>query len=320
MRRTFGLLTLFVFLAGCNQSQREAARTKPQPGAAYRVQNEARELALQDAPESPAAEEAMLRAPEGGAGYGRAGGQTVGDPTGLGQASGDRKIIYNASLDLVVSDFSALETQLPDLVRGAQGYISEAQSDQQQGERTSGSWVVRIPSGDFDGFLQKVADLGVVEARRVTTEEVTEEYVDLEARIANKQKMEERVLEIIKQRSGPLAEVLQLEAELSRIREEIERMQGRLRLLSNQRALATVRISAREEHNYVPPQQPTLATQLRETWRGSWNALSGLGAAALLLAVAVAPWLLVVIPVGGLTALVWRRVLRNQALGRQGTG
>lgn len=316
MRRAFGLLTLFVFFAGCSQSQREAARSKPQPGAAYRVQNEARQMALaQDAAESPASAESKLQASEGSAGYGRVGS----DPTGLGQAGGDRKIIYNASLGLVVSDFSALETKLPALVRTAQGYISEAQSDQQQGKRTSGTWVVRIPSGDFEGFLQNVANLGVVEARRVTTEEVTEEYVDLEARIANKQKMEERVLEIIKQRSGPLAEVLQLEAELSRIREEIERMQGRLRLLANQTSLATVRISAREEHNYVPPQQPTLATQLRETWHGSWSALSGLGAAALLLLVALAPWMLLVIPLGGLAALVYRRVLRHQALGRQGT-
>jgi len=229
-------------------------------------------------------------------------------------APADLKIIYNASLGLVVPNFTKLEAELPALVRAANGYIAEARSDQNQGKRTSGAWVVRVPTGDFDGFLQRVAALGIAESQQITAEEVTAEYVDLEARIANKQKMEQRVLEIIQQRSGPLAEVLQLEGELARIREEIELMQGRLRLLANQTSLATVRIEAREEHNYVPPQLPSFAQQLRDTWQGSWTVLTGLGSTALLAAVALAPWLLFGIPLGLATAFAARRASRSRWL------
>ncbi len=224
----------------------------------------------------------------------------------------DLKVIHNATLELVTPKFSELEAQLPLLVRQAQGYVAESNSNQNQGQRTSGTWVVRIPTGAFDGFLQKLAGLGTIESRQVAAEEVTAEYVDLEARIVNKQKMEQRVLEIIGQRSGPLAEVMQLEGELARIREEVERMQGRLRLLANQTSLATVRISAHEEQNYIPRPEPTFAERLDTTWKGTLSRLTSVGAAVLLTAVALGPWLVVGMPLAALALVSARRLARSR--------
>jgi ribosomal protein S30 len=300
MKRWCWILSALI-VAGCSrgpESKRAATEAAPAATHDFRAQS-----AL-----AAAADDVQREAPYSAV-------KVVNDQAGVSAAApADLKIIYNASLGLVVPNFGKLETELPALVRAANGYIAEARSDQKQGKRTSGDWVVRVPTGEFDGFLQRVAALGIAESRQITAEEVTEEYVDLEARVVNKQKMEQRVLEIIQQRSGPLAEVLQLEGELARIREEIELMQGRLRLLANQTSLATVRIAAREEHNYVPPQQPSFATQLRETWQGSWSALAGVGSTTLLAAVALVPWLLFGVPLMLAGALVSRRLIRARRL------
>jgi hypothetical protein len=120
------------------------------------------------------------------------------------------------------------------------------------------------------------------------------------------------VLEIIGQRSGPLAEVMQLEGELARIREEVERMQGRLRLLANQTSLATVRISAHEEQNYVPRPEPTFAERLDTTWKGTLSKLTSVGAAVLLTAVALGPWLVVGMPLAALALVTARRLARTR--------
>ena len=81
------------------------------------------------------------------------------------------------------------------------------------------------------------------------------------------------------------------EAELTRVRGEVEQMQGRLRFLANRADLSTITITATELKNYTPPQPVTLASQINTTFFGSLNALIALGESLLLVAIALVPWL-----------------------------
>ena len=105
---------------------------------------------------------------------------------------------------------------------------------------------MRIPVPQFQRFVEETSRLGVSERREIQSDDVTEEYVDLEARLANKQQLEARLLELVAKRTDEIKDVIAVEAELSRVREEIERMQGRLRYLTDRVALTTVEITAYE--------------------------------------------------------------------------
>ena len=85
---------------------------------------------------------------------------------------------------------------------------------------------------------------------------MSEEYFDLDARQAAKKVEETRLLKHLADSTGKLDEILAVERELSRVRSEIERMQGRLRALSNLTTLATVTINVSEIKDYVPPRAP----------------------------------------------------------------
>ena len=89
-------------------------------------------------------------------------------------------------------------------------------------------WKIRVPVDQFESFVQKVVALGELERTLRTSQDVTEEYYDIEARIKNKKVEEERLLKHLEKSTGKLEEILAVEREISRVRGEVERLQGRL--------------------------------------------------------------------------------------------
>ena len=222
-----------------------------------------------------------------------------------------RRIIYVAEVELVVKDFSSIEGRVPELVEKFGGYLADAAIDRTQGRSRSGRWVARVPVERFEEFVEALADVGVPVRREQTAQDVTVQYIDLEARIANKQRLEERLLQLLEDRSGKLSEIIEVERELARVREEIETMQGQLRYMANRAALATVTIRAREDDRYVPAQAPTFTARIGDAWRDSLGALRRFGEAAVIVAVSVAPWLVLLVPV-----LLWFVLARRRRIAR----
>jgi len=179
--------------------------------------------------------------------------------------------------------------------------------DRIQGENRTGRWVTRIPVEAFSSFLEELESLGLPDSRRQTAQDVTEEFVDLEARIKNKKRLEERILKLVEERAGKIQEVVEVERELGRVREEIEWMEGRLRYLRNRTSLTTVTINAREEQDYVPPQAPTFGNRIAEGWGGSLDTMLKTVQAVVLVVVVVIPWLVPPLLVAGLICHRWRR-------------
>jgi type II secretory pathway pseudopilin PulG len=212
-----------------------------------------------------------------------------------------RKIIYEAEIGLVVKKVADTETNLHTLLKQFDGYIAESNVDRVEGEELTGRWKVRVPVNHFDSFVEQLARLGVAETRRQTAQDVTEEFVDLEAQIANKKKLEERIVALLKDTSGKIKDVIEVERELARVRGEVEQMEGRLRYLTNRTDFTTVAISAREEENYVPPAAPTFVDRIAQAWNMSLVAMRGVGEQLVVAAVYVFPWLavamVIVIPV-----------------------
>jgi hypothetical protein len=119
---------------------------------------------------------------------------------------------------------------------------------------------LRIPADRFDEATAGVRPLGKVEQLDVSVEDVTEQYMDLEARLANARRLEERLLQLLETRTGTLEQVLAAERELARVRTEIELYDGRLRQLASRVSLSTLTIVVQEP-------RPILGTRpARASW------------------------------------------------------
>ena len=223
------------------------------------------------------------------------------DPTK--SATAGRKIIYNAHVDLVTEDLNLLEAALTKLVSTHKAYVADSDRTGSTGSNRHGMWKVRVPVDLYDPFVKGAVALGELVSMKADSQDVSEEYFDLDARQAAKKVEEARLLKHLADSTGKLEEILAVERELSRVRGEIERMQGRLRAISNLTSLATVTVTASEIKGYVPPQAPTLGTRLARTFAASLEAIQQLGEGLLIGLVAIIPWLPLVAL--GLGIILW---------------
>lgn len=221
-----------------------------------------------------------------------------------------RKIVYRGTVDLVTEDLDGVTDRVAALMKDYGGYIAGSERSGQQGDRPKARWTLRIPSARYDEFMSAASTLGEVRRLETASDEVTEEYYDLETRIRNKTAQEKRLLEILETREGELEDVLAVERELGRVREEVERMEGRLRRLDDLTAMSTVTVIVEEIHDYVPPVEPTFATQVSRTFDSSLEAMSAFGVSLALVVVALAPWAVLFFVPGVVFLLVFRRLTR----------
>ena len=224
----------------------------------------------------------------------------------------ERKIIYTADIRLVVDDFADCSSEITRLTESMGGYLAAENLDKSHGERRSGSWTARIPVDKYRTFLERVAEMGVLESQNQNAQDVTEEYVDVTARIANKKKLETRIIELLQRKDAQLKSVIEVENELARVRGEIERLEGRMRYLQNKTSLTTVTINIREEKNYVPPTAPTFGQQISNSWTSSISALIEFGKRTVIFVAAVTPWAILALFVASLIWITIKITRRRQ--------
>lgn len=130
---------------------------------------------------------------------------------------------------------------------------------------------LRVPSARFDEAVNGLSPIGKVESVSVTVQDVGEEYVDVGARVANARRLEQRLVELLAHRTGKLADVLSVERELARVREQIERYEGRMRYLRTQASVSTLSVSIHEPFPIVA-ERPG-AHPMRDAFVQAWRNL-----------------------------------------------
>lgn len=141
--------------------------------------------------------------------------------------------------------------------------------------QTGASLVVRLPAAKFDEAFAAVRALGRVLAESRQADDVTEEYVDLGIRLDTAKKARDRLLEVL-QKAEKVEDILKVEAELRRLTEEIERMEGRRKFLADQVALATLRVTF-QATAAAPPPPPRSRQRSRFEWVNLVGAESMMG-------------------------------------------
>ena len=157
------------------------------------------------------------------------------------------KLIRNAALEIEVEHFeNAMET-IATVAGEEQGYVNTQNSERGANGKLQGVIVVKILPASLDRFLLKLRALGDLKNQTLGAEDVTKAYFDTDARLRNSKRMEERLIDMLKKNTGKVSDLLQVEKELSRVREQIEQMQGQLKYYDALVAYATVTISLREK-------------------------------------------------------------------------
>ena len=149
------------------------------------------------------------------------------------------------------------------------GYVANVSMQGGKEQIRQATLELKVPADRFDELTGGLEPLGRVEFVNVAAEDVGEEFVDLTARASNSRRLESRLLELLGTRTGRLQDVLSVERELARVREEIERIDGRLRYLKTRAAMSTLSVQLHEPFPIVGdhPGRNLVLEALREAWR-----------------------------------------------------
>jgi hypothetical protein len=189
--------------------------------------------------EAPAAEEAGFDDSAGGGGA-----LDNLSANAVQQAQDSRVIIYTGNMSLTVDDTRQAVEAITSLANEQGGYVSGS-NIYQAGEVPRGNITIRIPAENYQATVERLRTLAErVESETTNTQDVTEEFTDLEARKTNLEFTEAALQELLEERQqvGRTSDILEVYRELTNIRGQIEQIEGRLRYLSNQSALSTISI------------------------------------------------------------------------------
>jgi len=177
------------------------------------------------------------------------------------------------------------------------GYITNSSISGGRDQIRQATFELKIPAPKYDQAVGLLSTIGKVETVSSSAQDVGEEFVDVTARVNNSRRLEERLISLLANRTGKLDEVLRVERELARVREEIERYEGRLRYLSARVAMSTLTITVHEPAPILgnAPGENPIAAALRRAWKNFIALVAGsiaaLGVVIPLALIGLAGWL-----------------------------
>jgi hypothetical protein len=157
----------------------------------------------------------------------------------------ERMIIWTGDVSLIVKDAEDSLAKVEAIAKDLGGYVVNS-SSWYQDDQLRAHLTIRIPSGEFDAAMERLKDLAIrVENRNVSTQDVTEEYTDLDARLRNLEATETELLALlteVRERTSKAEDVLAVHRELTDIRGQIEQLKGRMQYLEKMTAMATINV------------------------------------------------------------------------------
>lgn len=243
----------------------------------------------------------------------QAGGVAAGKPEELAV---ERKIVYSAAVELVVTSIEAVGPQVEKLVTDFKGsYVAKSDLHGQAGRSRTATWTLKVPAADFRVAVARLVALGQAVRNSSTSDDVTAEYVDLESRIKNLKVAEDKLNQMLAEPGVRYDDRIKISEQIEGVRGRIEQAQGRLKYLGAMAALSTITLQVREEVPYVPEPlavAPTFTEQIAARFQGSTDSVTRLGKWWVLWAVEVAPYLPLYLPLAAVGFWAARRLLRWQ--------
>jgi anti-sigma factor RsiW len=170
-------------------------------------------------------------------------------------------IIRTAQLSLISKEFDKARANLEAILKRHRGYVGELKANDTTGSGRTLTATLRVPADQLDATLTEVKTLGRVESESQSGQDVTSQYVDLQARLTNARNTEQRLTDLLRNRTGKLSDVLEVEQELDRVRGQVEQMEAERKNMANQVSFATLNATIAEDYKaqleVVPPSTAT---------------------------------------------------------------
>jgi Domain of unknown function (DUF4349)/Putative zinc-finger len=207
-------------------------------------------------------------------------------------------IARTATMNLVVAKLDAARASLEKLLARHHGFASEMTLDQSNDASASLNGTLQVPTTELNAMLAELRGLGRVTTESQGGEDVSDQHVDLAARLHNARESETRLLDILRTRTGKVGDVLEVEEQISKTRGEIEEMEAQLAGLDKRVAYASIKLQMGEEYKAPAGANGSVALRLRNAVVGGYrDAVDSLLALAVFLLSA------------GPTLLIWAFIL-----------
>lgn len=211
--------------------------------------------------------------------------QGASTDTASKSAGEPRKIIESAQIVLETRDLAATEKSAFELLSRRNGKVEQSSVSLDSNGRRSGNYTLRVPAGQLQAYVEELSALQdvVVRQRSLSAQDVTEDFVDISARLENMQRHEIRLREILS-KANTVEEILKVEKELAAVRTQIESTTGRLRVMTGKIEMSAIQLRITEvtvitETNFLGK----LKGILRDSWVAAGDVLLYLIAAAIVL-------------------------------------
>lgn len=224
-------------------------------------------------------------------------------------------IVRTARITLTTRDFDKVRTGLEEILKRHRGHIGELSVSSPAGAARTLAATLRMPADQMEATMAELGNLGRVESESQGGEEVTQEYVDLEARLSNARNTERRLTDLLRQRTGKLSDVLEAEEAIARVRGEIERMAAEKERLTKRVDFATLIVNVNEDYKAQLQTMPASSlTQLHNAAVDGYRFMIGGLFSVVLGVVSYGPsfilWgAILFIP----SRILWKRFRRNRA-------
>lgn len=233
------------------------------------------------------------------------------DESSMGESI-ERKMIMTARLELTVDNLVDLEQRIVSLVTNHGGHIQRSFFNNREGNQYW-EFTLRIPVGVYEQGISDISALGKVLSSSSNGQDVTEEYMDLAARLRVLERQESELLALLTKAVG-IEDYLKVETHLNRVRIDIEQTTGRLKYLSNRVDLATIELFIRPAQGVVSPDLKGFAglgQQIKVAFMRGINGLVALVVGFLVAIASLAPFLVLIVPVVLLLLVLLRRRRNN---------
>lgn len=232
---------------------------------------------------------------------------------GVRQGVADRgartpSIIRTARLQMVVKDFSSARASVESLVAQAAGFIDHMTVTGDTSAARTLRGRLRVPGDRLAGVLARLREMGQVTEDTQGAQDVTDQIVDLDARLATARATELRLTQLLRERTGRLSDVLEVERELTRVRLDIERLDAEQTNLGRRVSYATIDLTISEERKAALDGPLSLVTRIRIAAADGLEAAIDSLAATLLFVLRAGPLLMLW---GAIAAAVWLAVRRR---------
>lgn len=220
----------------------------------------------------------------------------------------DRMIIRSGNMSIEIEKFDDTERIISEKVSQAKGFITNSTSNLNASGKKQGIIEVRIPAENYDSFISGIQGIGKVMSQNISGRDVTEEYIDLEARQITQRELEKRLIGLLNEKTAKLVDVVEVEEKLSSVRENIERTEGRMRFLKNQSAFSTLKISLFEPSVLQTSTGGGFFYELGQAVKKGLNGFTEILAGLITFFIAFLPVLIFI----GIIAVILRKILVNR--------